>query len=303
MLERLQSVIVQVRDFEAGRRDFGGLLGYRPGWLGEDATTGERIARYPLTHTMLELRGPAVGGADGPRLREAVASTSGERADESVEGLCGLRIEVGPRGREEPGPPLPELLAEAERALRDKAEIRREVGAPGWPDQAWRGMTLDPRRSRGIPIELVHVDARPYAVQASPAAAQYPPGSFVQGLDHVVLLSPDLESSRSLYQDELGIRLALDRSFEARGVRLLFFRLGGVTIEIGGALGSEPRTEKSDRFGGLAWRVEDVDAARARLAQDGFDVSAVRNGHKPGTRVSTVRAPVHQVPTLLIEPA
>jgi hypothetical protein len=47
--------------------------------------------------------------------------------------------------------------------------------------------------------------------------------------------------------------------------------------------------------------VPDAEAARARLAQAGFDVSEVRAGRKPGTRVLTLRDGTCSVPTLLLE--
>ena len=175
------------------------------------------------------------------------------------------------------------------------------MGKAGAPDRAWRRLQVDPARSRSIPIDLVSEDMSWLSACEGDSDAGLPPGG-VEALDHVVILSADLEASRSFYGSDLGIRLALDRSFEAREVRLLFFRIGGVTLEIGGRLGAEPRPEAPDRFGGLAWRVADADAAHARLSADGFDVSAVRPGHKAGTRVLTVRGPVHGVPTLLIEP-
>jgi hypothetical protein len=57
-----------------------------------------------------------------------------------------------------------------------------------------------------------------------------------------------------------------------------------------------------DRLWGLSWRVRDADAARERLASSDFDVSEVRPGRKPGTRVLTVRGGTCGVPTLMIEP-
>ena len=114
--------------------------------------------------------------------------------------------------------------------------------------------------------------------------------------------SSDLEASGAFYGETLGLRLALDRSFEARGLRMLFFRVGGVTVEVVGRLGAPTQAAAHDRFGGLAWRVPDADAARGRLAAAGFDPSEVRPGHKPGTRVFSVRANTCGVPTLFIEP-
>jgi hypothetical protein len=51
----------------------------------------------------------------------------------------------------------------------------------------------------------------------------------------------------------------------------------------------------------LSWRVADIDATRARLLSAGVDVSDVRTGRKPGTRVVTVRSGTCGIPTLLVE--
>ena len=58
--------------------------------------------------------------------------------------------------------------------------------------------------------------------------------------------------------------------------------------------------DADDRIWGISYRVDDVAAARARLAAAGFDVSELRNGHKPGTSVMTVRRETHGVATLVI---
>ena len=70
-------------------------------------------------------------------------------------------------------------------------------------------------------------------------------------------------------------------------------------VEIGASL-KEPAADKPDRFGGLAWRVTDPDAAQARIAAAGFDVSEVRTGRKPGTKVFTVRNAPAGVPTIML---
>jgi catechol 2,3-dioxygenase-like lactoylglutathione lyase family enzyme len=141
----------------------------------------------------------------------------------------------------------------------------------------------------------------------SPASAlplrepDVPEAAAIGALDHVVVVSDDPAASGEIYGGALGLRLALDRDFEARGLRILFFRLGGVTIEVAGPRESV-NAAAGDRFGGIAYRVADVEAARARLAAAGFDVSPTRRGHKPGTRVCTLRSGTCGVPTLLIEP-
>jgi catechol 2,3-dioxygenase-like lactoylglutathione lyase family enzyme len=288
MLSGFHSVVLTVMDFEPGVRDVSLLLGRDPSWLGSEPTTGMRSAFFSLANTLVEVRASGTEGTAG--------STAAE--DESLsEGLCGIRLGI-------------DDASQAERALGMRNVAwrgveRDRVGASG-DGAGWResALVLDPVASRSIPVELVSAElARETFCETRPPDSPDTPGGTIEALDHVVIFSADLESTRDFYASDLGIRLALDRSFEARGVRLLFFRVGGVTIEIGGRLGTDPRPEAQDRFGGLAWRVGDVEAARERLGAEGFDVSEVRAGHKPGTRVCTVRAPVHGVPTLLIEPA
>ena len=104
---------------------------------------------------------------------------------------------------------------------------------------------------------------------------------------------------KSLFGTQLGIRLALDHTKPEWGVRQLFFRTGGVTVEVVEPLDRE-KAPKSERFWGVAWRVPDIAAAVARLAKAGLDVSEVRKGRKPGTEVATIRKPTNGVPTLLI---
>ena len=45
----------------------------------------------------------------------------------------------------------------------------------------------------------------------------------------------------------------------------------------------------------------DIDATRARLIAAGLDVTEVRNGRKPGTRVMTVRTGTCGIQTVLLE--
>jgi hypothetical protein len=85
-------------------------------------------------------------------------------------------------------------------------------------------------------------------------------------------------------------------------MRLVFFRVGGVTIEIAQPLDAAAAPSDGDRLWGLSWRVPNADAAHARLSAAGVDVSPVRKGRKPGTRVLSVKGETCGVPTLLLEP-
>jgi catechol 2,3-dioxygenase-like lactoylglutathione lyase family enzyme len=122
----------------------------------------------------------------------------------------------------------------------------------------------------------------------------------VESLDHVVIATPDPERAAALYGARLGLPMALDRTNPDWGTRLMFFHCGGTVLEVSHRL-KDGRGEGPDSIWGLAWRVADADAARGRLAASGIDVSEVRQGRKPGSRVFTVRNGTFGVPTLLIE--
>jgi catechol 2,3-dioxygenase-like lactoylglutathione lyase family enzyme len=165
----------------------------------------------------------------------------------------------------------------------------------------WSSVVLPTPATRGVPVLVLehHSPASSLPV-VEPAD---PPEAAVAALDHAVVLSGDPALSGAFYHESLGLRLALDREFPKRGIRILFLRVGGVTVEVAGPSPPAAAADEPDRFGGLAYRVADADAARARLLAADFDVSEVRDGHKPGTKVCTVRSNTCGVPTLLVEPA
>jgi len=81
-----------------------------------------------------------------------------------------------------------------------------------------------------------------------------------------VLRTRDPEAARAFFGEGLGLRLALDREFPAWGARLLFFRVGGVTVEVAAELGSAPAPEEAtDSLGSPgAWATP---TPRARASQ------------------------------------
>ncbi len=127
--------------------------------------------------------------------------------------------------------------------------------------------------------------------------------SAVQGLDHLVIQSQDVDATRALYEHHFGLRVLFDREFEQWNMRLCMCRVGDAVLEIAGKLGSNASTgeDNRDHLWGITWKVGDVTEAHSRLVTSGFDVSNVRPGRKPGTSVLTVRDRTHGVPTLLIE--
>ena len=171
---------------------------------------------------------------------------------------------------------------------------------------AGTGAAPSERAARGIAIEIESAESvkSVKSAESDGEALDPAPASGAERLDHAVIITRDHEAAIRLYRDELGLRLALDRSFPERGVRILFFRLAGVTIEVAGPIESpaDEQPDPIDRFGGLAWRGTDLGAWRERLLAEGFELSESRRGHKAGTRVCTVLDRTAGVPTLLIAP-
>jgi catechol 2,3-dioxygenase-like lactoylglutathione lyase family enzyme len=165
-------------------------------------------------------------------------------------------------------------------------------------ERAWRTVLLPASDTRGVALFAIEHASPPDMLRLD---ADSDP-AVIHGVDHVVIMTADPDAAAALYRDRLGLRLAFDRAFEARRIRLLFFRIGGVTVELAAPLGP-PDPTAPDRLWGVSWQVANVERARDRLAGAGVDVSDVRPGHKPGTRVCSVRSHTHGVATLLIEPA
>jgi catechol 2,3-dioxygenase-like lactoylglutathione lyase family enzyme len=138
-------------------------------------------------------------------------------------------------------------------------------------------------------LELANERPRSAAIADAPMTA----------MDHVVVSTADPERAAALYGARLGLDMALDRSHPDWG-RLMFFRCGDLIVEVVERPGAN-LDKAQDRLWGLSWRVADIDATRARLVSAGVDVSDVRTGRKPGTRVLTVRNGTCGIPTLLVE--
>jgi hypothetical protein len=116
----------------------------------------------------------------------------------------------------------------------------------------------------------------------------------------VVIQTTAPERAIQLWQNEHGVRLAFDKEFPQRGLRLLFFRSAGITLEY--AAPCPGVTEVGDdRFYGLSYRVSSIDETRDRLRAAGIEVSDKRSGHRPDSWVCSVRSGTCGIPTLLIE--
>lgn len=288
MLTALDHVLVAVENLDAATGTWGRLLGRRPSWRGEHPAGGTANTLYRLGNTTLELLSPVAEGRDADALRAWL--------DARGEGPLGLAFAT------DDATALRKAWAETGLEPGEVEDgLGRDVESGAF--RQWLRVPLPAARTRGVLLFGIQHTSPPELLPLAPPLRDE--ASSVYELDHAVVQSPDPDAAAALYGGGLGLRLALDRAFPQWGMRLLFFRVGGVTVEVAARLDGEAAAEAggTDRLWGLSWRVRDADAARARLAEWDFDVSEVRAGRKPGTRVFTVRGPTHGVATLCLEPA
>jgi len=283
MWTHLDHVILAVRDLGAAECTYARLLGRSASWRGEHPGLGTENVLFRVGEAYLELLAPAAGAGDWLR----------QRLDAKGEGLLGFALATDDADSC--------AKALAERGLHPAAPAKglgRDTESGAFRE--WRNVMLPPEETRGVLVFGIEHRSAPELLPEVPPAGK--PEAAVHGIDHVVVRTADAEATRALYGEGLGLRLALDRSFPQWGARLLFFRVGRITVEVAARLDAAPDPAAPDQAWGISWRVADADAARARLIDAGFDVSEVRTGRRPGTRVFSLHGEPCGVATLLLEP-
>jgi catechol 2,3-dioxygenase-like lactoylglutathione lyase family enzyme len=273
MLHNFDHVTISVRDIAQATSAYQRLLGSPPLWRGEHPELGTSAAIFALRNACIELVGPHGDAPEAEGLRNLLA--------ERGEGLQALAL--GTLDAQE----LSKVLRE--RGLRATPPQEGEARGLDGSVRSFRTVELSPRSTRGLSVFAVE-RPDPDALFANTSVTP----DVADALDHVAVRTSDPEAALALYGQGLGIRLALDRQFGA--VRMLFFRIGGVTLEVV----HDPSVGASDAFYGLTFRVRDLQAAHARVQGAGFAVSELRVGAKPGTQVFTVRDGTCGVPTLFL---
>lgn len=281
MITGLDHVVVLTQDIAAGAASYQTLFARAPAW--QNSGDGAERVLFTLDNMSLELMAPSGEDANADRIRNVLASQG--------EGLASLCFRT-------------DDIAKMHRKL-DRLTLKPEPVAEVESRDATTGATLSWKRTRtatdttrGIRLFFMERDKeRPLSVRTTAGA--------ITAMDHVVVSTPDPERAAALYGARLGLDMALDRSHPDWG-RLMFFRCGDLVVEVThrpAKPADPPRDIRHDRLSGICWRVADIDATHARLAQAGVDVSEVRTGRKPGTRVMTVRSGTCGVPTLLVQPS
>ena len=280
MIVGLDHIALVVRDLDAAVDGYARMFGVTPDWIGRGG--GVRQAWFQFPNVALDLISPEGEGefADGMRAHLDAAGEGVWALAFASDDLAGDVKLMNRRG----------IPASEQAPMRTKAEDGRV--------REWVGSSLDPKATGGTRILLMARPALPWPLAAASGEAP------ITQLDHVVIMTPNVDRALPIYGAKLGLDLRLDRENPKWNARQLFFRCGDAVVEMGAKIGG-PATDDPDRSGGLAWRVAEPHAAQARIAAAGFDVSEVRVGRKPGTHVFTVRNVPGGVPTIMLsaEPA
>jgi catechol 2,3-dioxygenase-like lactoylglutathione lyase family enzyme len=271
----LDHVVVLVNDIGAGQAAYERLLARAPAW--QNSGDGADRVLFTLDNMSLELMAPNGFSVAADRIRNVI-KTSGE----GLASICFRVADIAKMHRRLDRLALkPDPITEVEsRDSASSAQLR------------WKRTRATTELTRGVRTFFLELaDERPRSATISAAE--------ILGLDHVVVSTEDSERAAALYGARLGLDMALDRSHQDWG-QLMFFRCGDLIVEVvrrpvaGADLAH-------DKLWGLSWRVADIDATRARLLAAGIEVSEVRIGRKPGTRVMTVRSGTCGIQTLLLE--
>ena len=275
MIAGLDHVVVLTEEIATSAAIYETLLGSAPSW--QNSADGADRVLFTLDNMTLELMAPSGFSIAADRIR-SVISQSGE----GLASICFATSDIGKMHRRLDRVALkPEPVAEVE-----------SQDAVSGATLHWKRTRAATELTRGVRMFFLELDGeRP----RSKATAEAP----VIGLDHVVVSTEDSERAAALYGARLGLSMALDRSHQDWG-QLMFFRCGDLIVEVvrrpvaGGDVAH-------DKLWGLSWRVGDIDAARTRLLEAGVEVSEVRIGRKPGTRVMSIRSGTCGVQTLFLE--
>ena len=277
MIERIDHLIVAVKDLEAAEDNYKKIFGHDPVWRGAHESLGTKNSIFNFNNLYFELL-----AANG---KGAGASLVNSSIEENGEGLAGLvfgsdNIETTKQQLSSKGYEL-SALALGEGFDEDAGKKR-----------TWESLFLPHEITRGLfSFAIEHKTGKLDLLERFTS-------DCVHKLDHVVINTNDAEGFIRVYEKDLGIRLALDQTVEKWGGRMLFFRLNQTTIEV---IARPDEGISKDSLWGLAWDVEDLEATHTRLTKLGIEASDVKEGRKPNTLVSTIKSNTCNIPTLFIQ--
>ena len=277
MFNKLDHLIVAVKDLQEAENNYQKLFGMGPVWSGTHKELGTSNSLFNFQNTYFELLAPTSEGL-GADLVNYYLDTTGE-------GLIGMVFAT-------------EDIAGVHSSHQKKKFLMGDpsdgegINSSDQQVRKWKNLFLPPELTRGIfSFVIEHTEGNlPQPKDLEPSSPHK--------LDHVVINTNDADGFIEIYQDIFNIRLALDKVIEHWQKRMLFFRLNKTTIEV---IEQEDGLPPSDKMWGLAWDVKDIEKAYQRLLDEGVEVTPIQKGVKEKTLVASVKSHTQNVPTLLIQ--
>ena len=112
-------------------------------------------------------------------------------------------------------------------------------------------------------------------------------------IDHVAIAVKDLDAALDFYRDALGLEVAERREVPAEGVEIAFLPMGESEIELlrpldeGNSIGRFI-AKRGEGIHHLCLRVDDIEAAVARLEAAGARMATEIRQHPDGTRYAFI---------------
>ena len=277
MFNKLDHLIVAVKDLQQAENNYQKLFGLAPVWSGTHKELGTSNSLFNFQNTYFELLSPTSEGL-GADLINHYLDTSGE-------GLIGMVFAT-------------KNIVGVHNALKGREFLVGDISDGEGINSAdqrvrkWKNLFLPPELTRGIfSFVIEHTDGNLPETKNLEASSPHK-------LDHVVINTNDADGFIEIYKDIFDIRLALDKTIEHWQKRMLFFRLNQTTIEV---IEQQDDLPPSDKMWGLAWAVKDIEKAHQRLLDEGVKVTPIQKGVKEKTLVATIKSHTQNVPTLLIQ--
>lgn len=277
MIIGLHHISLAYSDLDAGIRTYRELLGREPSARSEE--DGAECAYFMVENSALRIVSPRGNGLAAERIRQTLQSKEGT---------------------------LFEIAFSVADAARARQQLKRISLWPGKiqdfetrdllrPDVvlAWRMLEFDNGFSNGVNIRLVEPLL---PLPTSKAFADAP----ILRTELVVIQTADPERALGFFGARLNLELLFDRSNADNGSRLAQFACKDVLIELSHTSASKTPGQL-DTIWGLGWSVADAEAVHNRLKSLGRNVSPVKDGAKPGTRVFTIRDGTCGIPTLVVQ--
>ncbi len=273
----IDHIIISVPDLASATADYSKLLGRSQSWRGAHPDYGTANTLFKLENTYIELL-----AAQGEGLAADIVRANLDKRGSSLGGIV-----VGT-----------DSATDFIHHARDKGLAASDPMPGHGVDEItgaarhWHNIFWDPAAARGVFSFCIEHDGASSLPEATPTGE-----GPITAVDHVVVRTQSADAAKRFYGDQLGIRLALEQDVPDWGGTQLFFRASSMSIEV---IASERAPEEDDLWG-LAFKTASLDTTHQRLVNEGIDVSEIREGRKPGTRVCTVKSHTLEVPTLLIE--